>query len=158
MSHTAVNLTKTSAAWWFQSIFGLFRKAKPSTRMSVNICDYCLSPIFLFSSSTDISRHYLCYGESRIELLQCFLCIAWWDITSVHACVYERGRELCLQAHVCVCVCVCVCGCVWMCMHECARERMYMCCVCLCACSPWYNCTGWLGIKHQVTYLLCTCQ
>ena len=21
-------------------------------------------------------------------------------------------------------------------------------------CSPWYNCTGWLGIKHQLTYLL----
>ena len=21
--------------------------------------------------------------------------------------------------------------------------------------SPWYNGTGWLGVKHQVTYLLC---
>ena len=20
--------------------------------------------------------------------------------------------------------------------------------------SPWHNCSGWLGIKHQVTYLL----
>ena len=20
--------------------------------------------------------------------------------------------------------------------------------------SPWYNCTGWLGVKHQLTYLL----
>ena len=20
--------------------------------------------------------------------------------------------------------------------------------------SPWYNCTGWLGVKHQFTYLL----
>ena len=22
--------------------------------------------------------------------------------------------------------------------------------------SPWYNCTGWLGVKHQFTYLLTT--
>ena len=22
--------------------------------------------------------------------------------------------------------------------------------------SPWYNCTGWLGVKHQLTYLLTT--
>ena len=22
------------------------------------------------------------------------------------------------------------------------------------SCSPWYNCTGWLGIKHQLTYWL----
>ena len=22
--------------------------------------------------------------------------------------------------------------------------------------SPWYNLTGWLGVKHQLTYLLCT--
>ena len=24
--------------------------------------------------------------------------------------------------------------------------------------SPWYNSIGWLGIKHQVTYLLTLCQ
>ena len=23
--------------------------------------------------------------------------------------------------------------------------------------SPWYNCTGWLGVKHQLTYLLTPC-
>ena len=22
------------------------------------------------------------------------------------------------------------------------------------ACSPWYNCNGWLGVKHQLTYHL----
>ena len=25
----------------------------------------------------------------------------------------------------------------------------------LCCISPWYNRTGWLGVKHQLTYLLC---
>ena len=24
--------------------------------------------------------------------------------------------------------------------------------------SPWYSCTGWLGVKHQFTYLLTLCQ
>ena len=24
--------------------------------------------------------------------------------------------------------------------------------------SPWYNCNGWLGVKHQVTYLPPVCQ
>ena len=27
-------------------------------------------------------------------------------------------------------------------------------CIFLPASSPWYNCTGWLGVKHQLTYLL----
>ena len=26
--------------------------------------------------------------------------------------------------------------------------------VCLSVWSPWYNCTGWLGVKHQLTYCL----
>ena len=25
------------------------------------------------------------------------------------------------------------------------------------AVSPWYNCTGWLGVKHQLTYSQCCC-
>ena len=25
--------------------------------------------------------------------------------------------------------------------------------ICWCV-SPWYNCNGWLGIKHQITYIL----
>ena len=32
------------------------------------------------------------------------------------------------------------CSCVYMCRRKTSA-------------SPWYNCTGWLGLKHQVTYL-----
>ena len=46
----------------------------------------------------------------------------------------------------CECMSACVCMCVHAYMHA-----------CLCVYSPWYNRTGWLGIKHQLTYLLIVC-
>ena len=30
-------------------------------------------------------------------------------------------------------------------------------CLSICLSSPWYNRTGWLGVKHQLTYLLTIC-
>ena len=44
---------------------------------------------------------------------------------------------------------VCCCVCVWQWIGD------LVCFVRLiCWGSPWYNCNGWLGVKHQVTYIL----
>ena len=45
--------------------------------------------------------------------------------------------------------------------HLCCRwsfnvDKLFLCSfLCLVLGLPRYNCTGWLGVKHQVTYLLC---
>ena len=46
------------------------------------------------------------------------------------------------------------------CFHETAFTHQHMCFCIYIYCMiteylpPWYNCNGWLGVKHQVTYLL----
>ena len=80
----------------------------------------------------------------------CYVCFGGYVVC---VCVYMKG--VC----VCVCVCVCECGGTWLCicvfvMH--VHAGMCVCtsmCWCLFLSSPWYNRTGWLGIKHQLTYI-----
>ena len=61
-------------------------------------------------------------------------------------CFFFASVCVCARAQESMCVCVCVCVCV---------TASLQACVCV---LPWYNCTGWLGVKHQVTYLSCECM
>ena len=66
-------------------------------------------------------------------------------------------------------VCICVCTCLhafsvhWPFLHLrcfCILVLLMLAALCavLCWLSPWYNRAGWLGVKHQFTYLCWLCQ
>ena len=56
---------------------------------------------------------------------------------------------VCLYMHPCVCVCFHYAHA----MHRFGHVHVFgVCCVLTKCVLPWHNCTGWLGIKHQVTY------
>ena len=49
-----------------------------------------------------------------------------------------------------LCLCLCLCLCLSL-----SYPSLCVISVSLCVSLPWYNRTGWLGVKHQFTYSLC---
>ena len=116
---------------------------------------------------------------------------SWLQLLSpedlLHACELMEVLGLPMKwVHLCMCFCACACvfvflfccvlvTCVCVCFHYTPAMRQFLhvhvfgvCCVLTKCVLPWYSCTGWLGIKHQVTYyfhawmfvysvLLCAC-
>ena len=85
----------------------------------------------------------LCCCLGNLELCL-FISVQLWlppPVLSLSS-IFRPVGPLCLCVPLLLCVCLYVCMQPFFCLLACTWERL-----------PWYNCTGWLGVKHQFTYL-----
>ena len=114
-----------------------------------------LSPQLLVYKSTDVpaqdpTRSFSYFHSDQPLRSTCpwFCCIIfylqWCTCNDVCVCVYWHYVCSFMSVYVCLHNLVCV-------FHYALYDYVYV--FCLFVCSPWYNPNGWLGVKHQVTYL-----
>jgi len=75
--------------------------------------------------------------KKQNETFICFIVVRKWAFLSL--------CPFCFSPSVCVCPSLCVQLQLW--------NKSFL-SHCSCLISPWYNCTGWLGVKHPLTYFL----
>ena len=126
---------------------------------SARPCKCFKKKFFLFVAAVAVFGGWM--GECRLVSM-CVMYV-FGGMLCVCVCVWREGVCVCVCVCMCVCVCVCVCvsvcGGTWLCncvfvmhVHACMCVCTSM-CWCLFLSSPWYNRTGWLDIKHQLTYI-----